>query len=56
MANAVAEGGVKVVPDVLVSGSSIDGLAAAVMRALDGKAAPPAAGDQPALPALTPER
>jgi uncharacterized membrane protein YqiK len=46
MANAVAEGGVKVVPDVLVSGSSIDGLAAAVMRALDGKAAP----------ALTPER
>jgi hypothetical protein len=48
VANAVAEGDIKVVPEVLVTGgSSVDGLAAALMRALgNGRVIVPAtAGD-----------
>jgi uncharacterized membrane protein YqiK len=55
MANAISEGGVKVVPDVLVAGSSVDGLAATVMRALDGTSGRQPADQQPALPA-TPDQ
>jgi len=59
MANAVAEGNISVVPDVLVTGggSSIDGLAAVLMRALrDNRAMPSTGRDKAAPPATTEDR
>jgi hypothetical protein len=59
MANAVAEGNISVVPDVLVTGggSSIDGLAAVLMRALrDNRAMPSPGRDKAAPPATTEDR
>jgi uncharacterized membrane protein YqiK len=59
MANAVSEGNIDVVPDVLVTGggSSLDGLAATLVRSLaKGKAAPSPGGLDAALPTTPAER